>query len=326
MAAPLVLVTWPDFPKNTAARLRAAGLRLRRAPKHGARSPHELVELARGCAAAIVSTDPFTADVLGALPGLRLIARVGVGVDSIDLAAASARGVRVTAARGTNEHAVADYTLGAMLAVLRRIAAHDAAVRRGEWERTGERVGADLHGKTVGLVGLGRVGSLVARRLAGFDVAVVAYDPAGGGVAGVRRVTLDDLLRAADVVSIHAPLTPATRNLIDARAIAAMKAGAVLVNAARGGIVDERALAAALAEGRLGGAALDVFEREPPDGSPLLSLAERTLLTPHIAGLSGEAIAAMVEHAAAAVLAWAQGRRPDGVVNPPLALEAANGG
>jgi len=319
-ARPRVLITWPEYPdsRSRAARsLAAAGLEIRLAPKLGARTPDALLDLVAQCDAAIVSTDPFTADVLAAAPRLRLISRVGVGTDSIDLGAAAKLGIMVTAAKGTNEYAVAEHTVGLMLALLRRTVAQDRWVREGSWLRTGDALGNDLAGRSVGLVGLGTTGLAVARLLAGFGVRLLGHDPAVQRADGVEVLPLSELLRRSDVVSLHTPLTPATANLIDAPAIAAMRPGVLIVNTARGGVVDETALAEALRSGHVAGAAVDVFADEPPLGSPLLSMTDRTILTPHIAGITRESMAAMINHATRAVVDWASGRVPDGLVTPP---------
>ncbi|WP_147375193.1 phosphoglycerate dehydrogenase [Jiangella rhizosphaerae] len=317
----VVLVTWPDYPGDAspqAARLTALGLTLRRAPRTHDRSEDELVELLDGCVAGIVSTDPFTRAVFEATPGLRLLSRVGVGTDSIDLEAAAEHGVGVTVARGANEEAVADHTIGLILALLRRIPELDRAVRDGRWLRTGEWAGRDLHGKTVGLLGMGAISQLVARRLHGFGVDIVGYDPVAPPPPGVRPARMVDVVTSADVLSLHLPLTQQTRNLVDAALLARMKPGAVLVNTSRGGIVDEQALADAIRAGRLRGAAIDVFSEEPPRTSPLLPLWGSTVLTPHIGGLSKEAIDQMVEHATGAVVAALTGHEPPDLVNRPV--------
>lgn len=321
-----VLITWPDYPADDSAltqRLSGTGLAIRRAPKRGPRSAGDVIELAKGCAAVIASTDPFSAEVIGALPELRLIARVGIGTDSIDLRAATERGVIVTSARGANEEAVADHTIGLMLATMRRTLALDGSVREGRWDRTGSALGSDLHGKTVGLIGLGMIATLVAKRLAGFDVQLLGYDPALTSHPAVDRVPMAEVLSRCDVLSVHVPLSPDTYNLIDATALAAMKPGAVLVNTSRGGVVDEDSLAKALASGHLAAAGLDVFAEEPPVTSPLLAFRDRTVLTPHIAGLSKESVTVMVRHATEAVLDVLAGRRPHDVVNPDVLTMAS---
>jgi phosphoglycerate dehydrogenase-like enzyme len=315
-----ILVTWPDFDvedAETGARLTAAGHRVRLAPKLGRRSPADLALLLDGVCGAIVSTDPFDAAVLDGAPGLRVIARVGVGTDSIDLAAATRHGVAVCITPGANAASAADHAVALMLAALRRVAEHDRAVRTGGWPRGREATPWELSGATVGLVGYGTIGRLVARRLDGFAVRILVTDPAAPAVAGVRLVELDELLRASHVVSLHAPLTPATAGLIGSRRIALMRRDAVLVNTARGGLVDEPALIEALEAGRIRAAALDVFADEPPAAAHLRRLPN-LILTPHMAGVSERSVAEMTRQATAAVLAVLGGGRPDGLVNPDV--------
>lgn len=319
-AASSVLVTWPDYdledPRAGGA-LVDAGLSVRLAPKLAARTTSELLGLTAGVAAAIVSTDPFDAAVLSASPDLRVIARVGVGHDSIDLAAATERGVAVTITPGANEAAVADHTIALVLAVLRRIVEQDSAVRRGDWQRTGPALPWQLSGATVGLVGYGRIGRLVAERLRGFSANVLYTDPRASASRGSGGIELEELLRRSDVVSLHAPLMPGTRHLIGAPELALMPPHAVLVNTARGSVIDEAALAFALAAGRLRGAGLDVFEHEPPRDSPLLGLPN-VVLSAHVGGLSEPSVREMTRRATASVLDVLAGRRPSDLANPDL--------
>jgi phosphoglycerate dehydrogenase-like enzyme len=323
-----VLVTWPDYElegDREGGALSAAGLTPRLAPKLGARSPEELRELVGDAVGAIVSTDPFDASVLAASPALRVIARVGVGVDSIDLDAATEHGVAVTTTPGANETTVADHTLALLLAAQRRICEHDGAVRRGHWPRTGAHTPWLLTGTTVGLVGYGRIGRLVADRLRGFRVRVLVTDPIEVAADRVEPVSLDQLLRSADVVSLHTPLLSTTRNLIGARELGIMRPGAVLVNTARGGIVDESALFEALTAGRLRAAALDVYADEPPLESRLLELPN-VVLSPHNAGLSVDSVAEMTARATTSVVDVIAGRTPEHVANPDvLALGGRRG-
>lgn len=317
-----VLVTWIDFDPDgatTGARLRAAGLDLRCEPKLGARGAVEVARLAAGAVAAIVSTDPFDADVFAATPGLRVIARVGVGTDSIDLDAATRAGVVVTITPGANRETAADHALAMMLAALRRIPEHDRAVRRGEWRRGGPLTPWDLHGTVVGLVGYGGIGRAVAERLRGFGVRLLVSDPAVNAAEdGIEPVTLDALLARADVVSLHVPLSMATRNVIGPSQLDRLRPGAVLVNTSRGGLVDETALAARLRDGRVRAAALDVFAGEPDVPAALRDLSN-VVLTPHISGLSVRSIAAMTEQATTHVLDVLRGRpRPEAVANPAV--------
>jgi phosphoglycerate dehydrogenase-like enzyme len=306
---------------RTGGRLAAAGLDVRVAPKLGARSTREVASLLEGAVAAIVSTDPFDRSVFAAAPGLRVVARVGVGTDSIDLQAATDAGVVVTTTPGANRETTADHAVAMILGAVRRIVEHDASVRRGEWSRGGRLTPWDLHGSTVGIVGCGEIGRAVARRLAGFGVDLVVCDPAPTGVEGAVPVELDELLARADVVSLHLPLVEATRGIVGAAELARMGPDAILVNTSRGGLVDERALAAALARGDIRAAALDVFADEPAV-PPELAELENVILTPHIGGLSVRSIAAMTEMATGHVLGVLAGRPPAGAVANPAVLRA----
>jgi phosphoglycerate dehydrogenase-like enzyme len=315
-----VLVTWPGFVLDGAAaqRLRSAGLRLRLEPKTGMRTSVEVERLTRGAVAAIVSTDPFDRAVLAAAERLRVIARVGVGTDTIDLGAATDEGIVVAVTPGANQETTADHAVAMMLAALRRIVEHDASVRRGEWERGTALTPWDVHGVVVGLVGYGTIGRAVARRLEGFGAQLLVCDPAVERVDGGELVALPELLERADVVSLHLPLTPGTHGLIGPAELARMRPPALLVNTSRGRLVDEAALAAALASGRLRAAALDVFSDEPAVSERLRALPNVTL-TPHIGGLSTQSIARMVEMAVDNVLAVLRGRiDPALVANPEV--------
>jgi len=315
-----ILITWPDYPEESSGvgvQLAAAGLLVRRAPKLAERTARELCELASGVAGAIVSTDPFDASVFQACPALRVVARVGIGVDSIDLDAASAAGVAITTTPGVNESTTADHTVALMLAAVRRVAEHDSAVRRGEWPRSGNHVPWDLAGATVGLVGYGRIGRLVARRLDGFGVRIIFTDPNAGDRGPGERVELDRLLAAADVISVHTPLVPGTRGLIGRREFALMRPSAIFVNTSRGGVVDEQAMIEALEAAQIRAAALDVFESEPPRSQRLLAL-RNVVLSPHVGGISELSVDAMVNQATTAVIDVLAGRVPDGLVNPAV--------
>ena len=311
-----VLVTWMDFDPEgarTGARLRAAGLAVDCEPKLGARSAREVGRLVAGAVAAIVSTDPFDRSVFAAARRLKVIARVGVGTDSIDLDAATDAGVAVLITPGGNRETVADHAMALILAAVRRVVEHDRSVRKGEWRRGGELMAWDLHGATVGLVGHGEIGRAVARRLAGFGVRILIIDPAAAAGQGVE---LDELLRRSDVVSLHLPLTEQTRHVIGARELALMPPHSVLVNTSRGALVDEAAVAARLATGDLRAAALDVFEDEPPKPGALTEL-ENVVLTPHVGGLSERSVALMTEQATSNVLAALDGRPPvEALANP----------
>lgn len=250
-------------------------------------------------------------DLLAAAAKARVVGRLGVGLDNIDLAACRARGIEVIPATGANALAVAEYVVGTAMMLLRGAYLSSAEVAAGKWPRGPLSNGRETGGKTIGIVGFGGIGQLVAKLARGLGMTTVAHDPmiaAGAPVwsqSGARCVSLEDLLRLSDVVTLHVPLVENTRNLIDASRIAAMKRDAVLINTARGGIVDEAALAAALREDRLGGAALDVFDEEPlKAGSPLAD-CPRLILTPHIAGVTAEAntrVSSMIAERVAAFL------------------------
>jgi phosphoglycerate dehydrogenase-like enzyme len=228
-----------------------------------------------------------TAEMIAAAPRLRLIQKIGVGVNTIDLDAARQRGIPVCNLPGTNARAVAELTLGLMLAVLRRIPAFDRGMRVGAWTDTALQEGiSEVGGRTVGLVGYGAIPRILAPILTAMDCTVLytARNQVTGAVASYRP--LDRLLAESDIVSLHLPLLPETAHVIDAATLAGMKPGAVLINTGRGGLVDQPALIAALTSGRLAGAGLDVFETEPmPAGDPLLALPN-VVLTPHVAWLT----------------------------------------
>jgi D-3-phosphoglycerate dehydrogenase/(S)-sulfolactate dehydrogenase len=255
--------------------------------------PQELLEIApRYEGLAVRSATRVNAEVIAAATRLRVVGRAGSGTDNIDLAAATRRGVVVMNAPGGNTITVAEHTFALLLALARRVSHAHAALRDGRWEKKRFQ-GKELFNKTLGVVGLGNIGSVVAQRAAGFRMKVIGYDPVltaeAAAKMGVELMALDELLRRADAVTLHVPLTESTRNLIDARALALMKPGALLVNCARGGLVDEKALHGALAEGRIGGAACDVFEEEPPaTDNPLLKL-DNFIGTPHLGGSTDEA-------------------------------------
>jgi phosphoglycerate dehydrogenase-like enzyme len=313
-----VVVTYPGFDSEddrTAGVLRERGFDIRFAPRLGDRSPDEVAELMDGAVGGIVSTDPFDEGVFARCTGLRVLARVGVGLDTVDVDAATDAGVAVTITPDLNTATVADHTLALMLACCRRLLENDRSTRGGAWDRGGSLNGTDLTGATVGLVGVGSIGHAVARRLAGFDVTVLGSDLLGVASDLVEPVGLDELLRRADIVSLHVPLTAATRGMIGARELGLMRDGAILVNTSRGGIVDELALEAHLREGRLAAAGVDVFAREPPLGSPLLTM-DHVVVTPHIAGISVRTQQRMLEMAVRSVIDVVDGRHPKGLVNP----------
>ncbi|MGY1986235.1 phosphoglycerate dehydrogenase [Blastococcus sp. SYSU DS0669] len=250
-----------------------------------------LPALAEAAAVVVRSATRIDAEALAAAPRLQVVARAGIGLDNVDVAAATGRGVLVVNAPTANVVSAAEHAVALLLAAARHIPAADASLRAGRWDRSAF-TGVELAGKTVGVVGLGRIGQLVAQRLAAFDVELVAHDPyiqpGRAAQLGVRLVSLEELLRESDVLTIHLPRTPETLGLIGAAELAATKRGVVVVNAARGGLVDEAALADALRTGQVGAAGLDVFAEEPCTGSPLFDLPN-TVVTPHLGASTAEA-------------------------------------
>jgi phosphoglycerate dehydrogenase-like enzyme len=251
----------------------------------------------------------FNRALLEQLPELRIIAQTGNHAYHIDLAAAEARGVVVARATGGFSTGAAELAIGLAIGLMRQIPASDQAVKRGDWMTPLTRV---LHGKTLGIVGLGHVGRHVAKIADAFEMRVLAWGrrltDAIAASAGVERCELDDLLRISDVVSIHATLAPETRGLLDARRLGLMKSTAYLINTARGPIVDEAAMVAALAEGRIAGAGLDVFDKEPlPSGHPLTKLSN-VILTPHLGWPTDEAYGRFADAAADVLLAHLDGQ------------------
>ncbi|MBV9338216.1 MAG: phosphoglycerate dehydrogenase [Solirubrobacterales bacterium] len=317
-AQPTVVVTYPGFDpqdQKTAGALKAAGFEIRLEPRYSDRSPADTLRIMVGATAGIVSTDPFTADVLAGCPRLRVLARVGVGIDTIDVAAATAAGVAVTITPDTNTAAVADHTIALILACCRRVLENDATVRTKEWSRGGPLTGRELTGATVGIIGLGMIGRAVAERLAGFGVRLLGTDLPGVRYAGCERVALGALLGQSDIVSLHVPLSRHTQGMIGERELAMMRRGAIFINTARGGVVDETALVRVLSSGHLAGAGLDVFAQEPPLTSPLLRMPN-VVLSPHIAGISISSQQSMLEMAADSILDILAGRDCPRVVNP----------
>ena len=283
----------------------------------------ETREMLHGADAVIVRLFEIDAADLERCPDLKVIAKHGVGVDNIDCAAATARGIPVVYTPKANANAVAEHTIGLMLALARHVVGASVALRDGRFADRGRFIGVELAGKTLGVVGLGRIGSRVAEiAAAGLAMKVRAYDPylAPNAYTGPteRAASLDELLGAADFLTLHVGLSPETRHLIDDRRIAKLKPGCRLINTSRGAVIDQRALIRGLEEGRIAGAALDVFEEEPVAADHPLCRAPNLLLTPHIASSSRESMDRMATDAARGVLDVLQGRTPADLANPDV--------
>ena len=256
--------------------------------------PAELREIIGGYdALAVRSATKVTADILAAAPKLRVIGRAGTGVDNIDLGAATRRGVVVMNAPGGNSVSVAEHTVALLLALARQVADASQSTRAGKWEKKKYASGREVFGKTLGVVGTGNIGALVVQRAKAFGMKVIAYDPFlsedAAAKLGVELVQLPEIFRRSDAITLHVPLTEQTKNMVSAPQLAQMKPGGLLINCARGGLVDEKALAEALKSKRLGGAALDVFETEPPPADHPLFTCENFIATPHLGGSTEDA-------------------------------------
>ena len=294
--------------------------------------PENVRALIADCEVLLVHYCPVARELMDAAPGLKVIGITRGGVENIDVAAATARAIPVVKISGRNAHAVSDFAVELMLAEMRNIARAHVGLLAGKWRK--EFVNASwlpqMSGKTIGLVGLGKIGALVARKLSGFDVKVLGYDPfvAPAQLAGlnVELVDLDRLLASSDIVSLHARLTPANRGMLGARELALMKPAAILVNTARGGLVDEQALVAALVGRRIGGAALDVFGTEPlPAGHPFLGL-DNVTLTSHLAGTTVDALTQSPYLLCEEIRCFLETGRSAEVVNPLVLAREAHGG
>jgi Phosphoglycerate dehydrogenase and related dehydrogenases len=259
----------------------------------------------------VVGVDTWTEDLFSLAPKLKAMSRFGIGVDNIDLAAAKAHGIKVSNARGANADSVAEYVVGLILALYRDVLGLDASTRKGGWERY---IGRTIRGKKVGLVGFGAIAQYVAKLLSAFGATLLAYDlykdEAAASRYGVSFVGLDEIIEGCDIVSLHVPATPETAKLIGEKELRRMKGSALLINTARGAVVDQAALYKALKEGWIAGAGLDVYEREPTDASnPLFSL-DNVIVMPHSAAETYETYEAVSLATAQAIMDVIDGKEP----------------
>ncbi len=272
-------------------------------------------------ALVVRSATKVTADVIEAGTRLRVVGRAGSGVDNIDVDAATQRGILVVNAPASNNVAVAELTIGLMISLARQIPQAHNSLQSGKWERN-KFMGWEVRGKTLGLVGLGRIGSEVARRARGFEMDIVAYDPVvsadRASQIGVELVTIDQLLERSDIISIHVPMVESTRNMFNATTLAKMKHGACIINASRGGIVNEDDLVAALDAGHLSGAALDVYSSEPPQEGNKVVGHSRIITIPHLGASTAEAQVSVGTDVAEGVLTALEGGTPRYAVNAPF--------
>jgi phosphoglycerate dehydrogenase-like enzyme len=279
----------------------------------------DLLAVMPGIAATLAGSEPYTRRVIAANPALRVIARAGVGYDAVDVAAATDHGVVVTITPGTNQDAVAEHTFALMLALAKELIPKHVGTRTGKWPRMAT---LPLRGRTLGIAGLGRIGKAVALRGAAFGMRLLAYEPYPDRrfveQQGITLVPLNRLLAESDYLTLHVPLTPESRYLINRQTLAAMKPTAFLINTARGGLVQEADLLEALRTQRIAGAALDVFEEEPPPIGPLFEL-DNVVLSPHAAGVDTQSRDDMALSAAEAIVSLSRGEWPaEKVVNPEV--------
>lgn len=278
----------------------------------------------QGVEGVVVRTAPFPREIIAAADALKVIGRHGVGLDNIDVAAATARGIAIVNTPNANATSVAEHTVTVIGALAKRLVPYDRATRSGGWEIRNSYKAMDLDGKTLGLVGIGRIGSLVARRVsAAFNMKVIGFDPyvqaeAARAIDVSLVPTMDDVFRRADVVSLHTPLTPETRGFVNGQRLGLMRPTALLINFSRGEVIDEQALYQALKGGTIAGAAIDVFDPEPPrPDNPLFTL-ENIILSPHSAALTEECVIRMATGAAQGVVDLLTGKRPEFIVNPEV--------
>ena len=315
-----VLITPPTFGKfsNVIDLLIKRGHKVIKSPYPHPAKENDLVHIVGELEAAIVGQDEMTADVIRAGKKLKIIARHGVGVDTVDLKAATRQGIIVTNTLGVNEEAVADLVFGLILSLARKICRADVSVKQGKWESI---VGVELWQKTLGVIGTGKIGRKIIRRAQGFDMNILAYDICPNPVLteefGVQYLSLEELLRNSDFISIHIPLTPETTGFLGQKEINLMKESAYLINTARGKIVDEKALFMAVKRKKIAGAALDVFYQEPPGYTHLFTL-DNILTTPHMAANTEKAIRQMDLICAKNVIQVLNGKQPISAVNFPL--------
>lgn len=299
--------------------LQEAGFELTYPPRVGQLTEEELLHALPGHSAVLAGSEPYTRQVIEAAPGLKAIARVGVGYDAVDVAAATDHGIAVAIAPGTNQDAVAEHTFALILGAAKRVVHHHNALKVKGWPR---QPTVPLRGRTLGIAGLGRIGKAVALRGEAFGMRLLAYEPYPDvqfvAQHGITLVPFEQLLAESDFVTLHVPYTPESKHLINSKTLALMKPTAFLINTARGGLVKEVDLLEALRAKRIAGAGLDVFEQEPPGENPLFEL-ENVTLTAHIAGVDHKSLDDMAASAARTVVALSRGEWPgEAIVNPPV--------
>jgi len=317
LIAPMTLA---DLEGPYADSLRGAGFELVYPHRPHQLTENELPQALNGVCAVLAGSEPYTRRILAANPSLRAIARAGVGYDAVDVTAATEHGVAVAIAPGTNQDAVAEHTFALILALAKNVVAQHPAVKAGQWPR---QANLPLRGRTLGIAGLGRIGKAVALRGEAFGMPLLAHEPFPDKQFakdhGVTLVPLEQLLRESDYLTLHIPLLPESRQLINRRTLALMKPTAFLINTARGGLVNEADLVDALRSKRIAGAGIDVFEQEPPAKNHALFALDNVVLTPHAAGVDLQSRDDMALSAASAIVALSKGEWPaEQIVNPEV--------
>lgn len=283
------------------------------------RDINNIAEEAQGCSGILIRVAKITKEVIAAVPSLQVIAKHGIGVDNIDVEFATEQGVLVVNAPFSNINAVAEHTVALILAASKNLVFLDRATRESGFAKRSQYVLTELNGKTLGLVGLGKIAKLVAKKLSAWDMELIGCDPfvsaEQAAEAGVKLMSFEEVLEKADFVSLHTPLTPETQKMMSTEQFAKMKPSAVLINASRGPVVDEDALVKALKDGTIAGAALDVFDPEPPTADNPLFALDNVIVSPHNAALTDMALVAMAVDSAAGIVDYLTGKTPAYPVN-----------
>ncbi len=326
MANPVVWVGTPfilnlERPGEMFQPLADAGMEVRLDECRGHMPEEDVIACLPDVAAVIAGAEPYTRNVMESAPRLRIIARAGVGVNNIEIPAATEMGILVTNAAGQNSESVAEHLFGLMLAACRRIGWLDANVRKGLWREIQPPM-RPLNGMTMGILGFGNIGKQVARRAVAFGMRVIAHDIVRDEEAargwGVRFVGLEELARESDYLTCHVPLTPATKHIVNREILRLMKPAAFVFNTSRGAVFDLDAVAQALQDGTIRGAGIDVFPEEPPDCAHPIFTLENAVLAPHLGGRGEDAIRNTLRHATRCVLDFFRGARPPAAVNPEV--------
>ena len=307
----------PDSPELDG--LKAAGYEIQLGKSSPTLPVGDVIEYLQGCSAVAAGGEPYTEEVFASSPDLQFVVRFGVGFDAVDIEAATRHGVVIANTPGTNDWGVADHAMGLIIDLAHQISRHDRAIRAGQWQ---SRRGVDVWQKTIGIIGLGRIGKGVARRARGFDMRVLAYEPypdqAFVKEYGVELVEMDDVFRQSDFVTLHLPAMPETTKIVNAQKLALMKPSAYLINTARGKLVDEDAVYEAVTNGTIAGAGLDAWTVEPLDNPERWAALDNVVITPHSAPSTDGVWVATWKMITDSIVGFFDGKRPVGILNPEV--------